>query len=215
MNKAVQDNYEILSAGFPESFYEAVKVQIMYTSAMCEICTRLENLSQEFEIEKARNPIEHIKHRIKRPESIRNKMKRLGLSLDYGSMRDNVLDIAEVRVICSYINDIYTIADMLAEQDDIITIQKKDYIESPKPNGYRSFHLIAEVPVYLAEGKQMIPVEIQMRTLAMDFWACLEHQLRYKPSAEVPDTVRRRLTVLAGNMFAADVEMQQIYQEIT
>lgn len=215
MNKAVQKNISNLPVGFPESFHEVREMGMLYTCAMCEICAKLENLRQEFEMKKARNPIEHIKHRLKSPESIRSKMNRMGLPLEYGVMQNEILDIAGVRVICSYIDDIYTIVDFLIQQDDIITMRKKDYIESPKPNGYRSFHLVVKIPVYLSEGKQMIPVEIQMRTLAMDFWACLEHQLRYKPSADVSDVVRRRLTNLAGNMFAADLEMQRIYQEIS
>ncbi|MGN0324791.1 MAG: GTP pyrophosphokinase family protein [Lachnospiraceae bacterium] len=200
--------------GFPISYQEVKEMYMLYTCAMREMSAKLENLSQEFELGKERNPIQHLRHRIKTPESIRNKMLRLELPLEYDVMRDNIFDIAGVRVICSYIDDIYEIADMLSQQDDITVIRRKDYIASPKPNGYRSYHLIVQIPVYLSKEKQMIPVEIQMRTLAMDFWASLEHPLRYKSEINVPDSIRQKLTNLAGDMFKADTEMQQIHQEM-
>lgn len=215
MSKETYNDILDLPVGFPISFQEVRELHMLYTCAMREICAKLENLSQEFELKQARNPIQHIKNRIKSPESIRNKMNRKGLMLDYEIMRKEILDIAGVRVTCSYIEDIYAIADMLIWQDNVTLIREKDYIASPKPNGYRSFHLIVTVPVYFSNEKQMIPVEIQMRTLAMDFWACLEHQLRYKPSKEVSNIVRSQLTSLAGKMFDADMEMQQIYQKIS
>lgn len=199
---------------FPTTFQEIQQTQMLYNCAMREICTKIENLSQEFELNNSRNPIQHFKSRIKTPSSIGNKMRRKNLPLNYDVMRNEILDIAGVRVICSYIEDIYLIADMIMKQDNIITIRKKDYIASPKPNGYRSLHLVVKVPIYLSGEKQMIPVEIQMRTLAMDFWACLDHQLRYKSSLDVPSTIRSRLAFLANNMYDADMEMQQIYKEL-
>jgi len=137
------------------------------------------------------------------------------LSLEYEVMRDEITDIGGIRVICSYINDIYAIADMLKKQDDLLVVREKDYIANPKPNGYRSYHLIVAIPIFLSSEKQIIPVEIQMRTIAMDFWASLEHQLRYKTAAEVPDSVRQRLTNIADDIFEADVEMQKICEEIS
>lgn len=212
MGETSRDHVLDVPVGFPTSFQE---IRVLYTCAMKAVCVKLENLSREFELSTARNPIQHMKHRLKRPESIYNKMKMRGLPLEYDVMCREILDIAGIRVTCSYIKDIYAIADMLIQQNDITLLGKKDYIASPKPNGYRSFHLIVKVPIYLSKEKQMIPVEIQMRTLAMDFWACLEHQLRYKTAENVPDEIRMRLTRLAENMFDADMEMQRICQEIS
>lgn len=129
-------------------------------------------------------------------------------------MRDEITDIGGIRVICSYINDIYDIVKMLKQQDDLLIVREKDYIANPKPNGYRSYHLIVAIPIFLSSEKQIIPVEIQMRTIAMDFWASLEHQLRYKTAAKVSDSTRTRLTNIAESIFHADLEMQQIYEEI-
>lgn len=204
-----------LSAGFPASFCQVKEMTMLYSCAMREICTKLENLSQEFEINKSRNPIQHITHRLKKRESIRKKMLQRNLPLEYEIMRDEITDIGGIRVICSYITDIYAIADMLKQQDDLLIVREKDYIANPKPNGYRSYHLIVAIPIFLSSDKHIIPVEIQMRTIAMDFWASLEHQLRYKAAADVPDAVRQRLTNIAEGIFHADLEMQQIYEEIS
>lgn len=206
--------FDIMQVGFPTSFTEIKEMTMLYSCAMREICTKLENLSQEFELKEARNPIQHITHRLKKPESIRNKMLQKGLPLEYEIMRDEITDIGGIRVVCSYINDIYAIANMLKQQDDILTVREKDYISKPKKNGYRSYHLIVAIPVFLSSEKQIIPVEIQMRTIAMDFWASLEHQLRYKTEAEVSDSTRIRLTNIAHSIFNADLEMQNIYEEI-
>ena len=204
-----------LPDGFPTSIQQIREMTMLYSCAMREVCTKLENLSQEFELKKARNPIQHINHRLKGLESIRNKMIQRNLPLEYEVMRDEITDIGGIRVICSYINDIYALAKMLKKQDDLLIVREKDYIENPKPNGYRSYHMIVAIPIFLSSEKQIIPVEIQMRTIAMDFWASLEHQLRYKTAAEVPDSIRQRLTVIAGDNFRADYEMQQIYEEIS
>ena len=203
-----------LPLGFPVSFRELQEMNLLYSSAVREISTKLENLNQEFKTKNDRNPIQHITHRIKRPDSIRDKMLRCGLALDYDVMREEITDIGGVRVICSYIDDIYAIAEMLKRQDDVLTVRIKDYIATPKPNGYRSYHLIVGIPVFFSEETQVVPVEIQMRTMAMDFWASLEHQLRYKTSADIPDSIRVRLTKIADEIYREDLEMQNIYQEI-
>lgn len=210
------ENMEVngIPLGFPVSFMQIKEMTMLYSCAMREICTKLENLSQEFELKEARNPIQHINHRLKKTESIRNKMLQKGLPLEYEVMRDEITDIGGIRVICSYINDIYAIANMLKQQDDLLIVREKDYISNPKINGYRSYHLIVAIPIFLSSEKQIIPVEIQMRTIAMDFWASLEHQLRYKTTASVSDSTRKRLTNIAQDIFNADVEMQQIYEEI-
>lgn len=216
MNENENENMEVngIPLGFPVSFMQIKEMTMLYSCAMREICTKLENLSQEFELKEARNPIQHINHRLKKTESIRNKMLQKGLPLEYEVMRDEITDIGGIRVICSYINDIYAIANMLKQQDDLLIVREKDYISNPKKNGYRSYHLIVAIPIFLSSEKQIIPVEIQMRTIAMDFWASLEHQLRYKTTASVPDSTRSRLTNIAQDIFRADVEMQQIYEDI-
>lgn len=216
MNEIENENMEVngIPLGFPVSFMQIKEMTMLYSCAMREICTKLENLSQEFELKEARNPIQHINHRLKKTESIRNKMLQKGLPLEYEVMRDEITDIGGIRVICSYINDIYAIANMLKQQDDLLIVREKDYISNPKKNGYRSYHLIVAIPIFLSSEKQIIPVEIQMRTIAMDFWASLEHQLRYKTTASVSDSTRKRLTNIAQDIFNADVEMQQIYEEI-
>ncbi|MCI9437085.1 MAG: GTP pyrophosphokinase family protein [Lachnospiraceae bacterium] len=203
-----------LREGFPTNFSQIKEMTMLYSCAMREICTKLENLSQEFELNKSRNPIQHITHRLKKTDSIRNKMIQKNLPLEYETMRDEITDIGGIRVICSYINDIYDIVKMLKQQDDLLIVREKDYIANPKPNGYRSYHLIVAIPIFLSSEKQIIPVEIQMRTIAMDFWASLEHQLRYKTAAKVSDSTRTRLTNIAESIFHADLEMQQIYEEI-
>ncbi len=217
MNEIENENMEVngIPLGFPVSCMEIKEMTMLYSCAMREICTKLENLSQEFELKEARNPIQHINHRLKKTESIRNKMLQKGLPLEYEVMRDEITDIGGIRVICSYINDIYAIANMLKQQDDLLIVREKDYISNPKKNGYRSYHLIVAIPIFLSSEKQIIPVEIQMRTIAMDFWASLEHQLRYKTTASVSDSTRSRLTNIAQDIFRADVEMQQIYEDIS
>lgn len=215
MNETGNSVITDLPMGFPTSYQQIKEMTMLYSCAMREICTKLENLSQEFELNKSRNPIQHITHRLKKTESIRNKMIQRNLPLEYEVMRDEITDIGGIRVICSYISDIYSIAGMLKQQDDILVVREKDYIENPKPNGYRSYHLIVAIPIFLSSEKQIIPVEIQMRTIAMDFWASLEHQLRYKTVAEVSESTRKRLTNIAGDIFHADLEMQQIYEEIS
>ena len=151
-----------------------------YKCAMMEVETKFNVLNQEFSLLYNRNPIESIKSRLKEPGSIIEKMCRRGLSLDLASLEKNIFDIAGIRIICSFCDDIYMLADCLLSQDDIKLVARKDYIKNPKPNGYRSLHLIVEVPIFLAQHKKRMKVEIQLRTIAMDFWASLEHQLHYK-----------------------------------
>lgn len=200
------ENMEVngVPLGFPVSFMQIKEMTMLYSCAMREICTKLENLSQEFELKEARNPIQHINHRLKKTESIRNKMLQKGLPLEYEVMRDEITDIGGIRVICSYINDIYAIANMLKQQDDLLIVREKDYISNPKKNGYRSYHLIVAIPIFLSSEKQIIPVEIQMRTIAMDFWASLDHQLKYKKqldefdAAEIGAQLKECAEIIAG-----------------
>lgn len=156
------------------------ELMMMYKCAIKEIKTKFEVLDTEFKIRYQRNPINFINTRLKRTTSIVEKMRRKNIPFSLENIEKYINDVAGVRVICSYVDDIYRIAKALIQQDDIKLIKKKDYIASPKPNGYRSLHLIVSVPVYFAEQKKDMKVEVQIRTIAMDYWASLEHQLRYK-----------------------------------
>lgn len=156
------------------------QLMAQHRCAIMEIETKFKVLNEEFSYRHDRNPIETIKTRLKSPESIARKLKKNRLPFTIQTIKENLFDIAGVRVICSFPKDIYTLADSLLQQDDITLVQRKDYIQTPKTSGYQSLHLIVEVPIFLMEEKTMIPVEIQLRTMAMDFWASLEHKLQYK-----------------------------------
>ena len=168
------------------SMVQYKEMQMLYSCALKEIQTKFEVLDTEFKLEYNRNPISSISTRLKRTESVMDKLERKGLPFDLESIEAHIHDMAGIRVICSYIDDIYLIADALLRQDDITLIEKKDYIEHPKENGYRSLHLIVEVPVFLTNHKKPMKVEVQIRTIAMDFWASLEHQMKYKQ--DIPDS---------------------------
>jgi putative GTP pyrophosphokinase len=142
------------------------------------------------------------------------KMERNHLKPSVETVWNEVNDVAGIRVICSYIEDIYAIAEMLIKQDDVTLLKKKDYIKHPKESGYRSLHLIIETPVFLSDKKRLVKVEVQIRTIAMDFWASLEHQLRYKADVDVPDDIRQRLKNSAQSIYRTDLEMEEIFQEI-
>ena len=182
----------------------------LYLAATREITTKLENLNDEFKYVKDRNPIHQIKARVKTPKSIMNKLSRRGQELTVESARNNLTDIAGVRVICPYIDDIYLIAKLLTSQDDITVIRVSDYIKEPKPNGYRSLHLIVTIPVFLSESTELVNVEIQIRTIAMDFWASLEHELWYKLS-DKKDEITRELKDCADVIANTDQRMQNLH----
>ncbi len=186
----------------------------LFSGGIKEIQTKLEILDEEFRTRHDYNPIHHIESRLKSPRSMLAKLHRKGYPLSLQSIRENLTDTAGIRVICNYIDDIYHIADMLLAHDDIRLIKRNDYIENPKPSGYRSLHLVVEVPVFLASSKQYVPVEIQIRTIAMDFWASLEHKLKYKLQDELSDSLAARLRLAADQITALDVEMQDIQKEI-
>ena len=192
-----------------------VTMRCRYQSALREVKTKLEILNDEFQTHYSRNPIHHMEDRIKRPESIAQKLQRKGLPLTPQSAMENLRDIAGIRVVCAYRDDAYTIARLLTSQDDIRLLETRDYIQNPKPNGYRSLHLIVEVPVFLSDGKMMVPVEVQIRTIAMDFWASLEHQLRYKETSAIPDTLSQQLIDAAQRIADLDGEMQHIHDQLS
>lgn len=190
-----------------------MSLMMMYRSAIREIKTKLEVLDDEFSIEHKRNPIASIQSRIKKPESIYQKLTKLGYEVTTENIREHLNDVAGIRVVCPFLEDIYHVADLLASQDDIKLIKVKDYIEHPKENGYRSYHMIVEIPVFFSEGKTLMRAEVQIRTMGMDFWASLEHQLRYKKGleeTELYDQISQRLQETAKMITATDIEMEEI-----
>ncbi|HAZ05058.1 GTP pyrophosphokinase family protein [Acetobacterium wieringae] len=197
------------------SLKEFLLQQQIYRAAIKEIKTKLEILDEEFQARYDHNPIHHMEYRLKSPQSIAGKMQKKGLEITAENIRKNLTDIAGVRVICNYLHDIDRIANLLLRHDDITLIRKNDYINEPKKNGYRSLHLIVLVPIFLAERTESVPVEIQIRTIAMDFWASLEHQLKYKGHSDISEGLRERLKYCAESITRLDEEMQMIYEEIT
>ena len=200
-----------LSAEFQQMVDEFFTVQCRYQAAIREVQTKLEILDDEFQMKHKRNPIHHMQTRMKSIQSMMEKLQRKHESISIASAVTNLTDIAGVRVICSYIQDIYTVADLLTSQDDVKVLRVRDYIKNPKPNGYRSLHLVLEIPVFLSEGRIPVPVEVQIRTIAMDFWASLEHSLRYKAEGQVTEEVSRELLQTASDIAALDQRMQQIH----
>lgn len=190
-----------------------LELQNLYKSAIREISTKIEVLDDEFQIRFKRNPIHHMECRLKTPISIFDKLIRKGLEPSVQAARENITDIAGVRVICNYIDDIYMIADLLCSQDDISLIRTADYVKSPKPNGYRSLHIVVLVPVFLTKAKKFVPVEVQIRTIAMDLWASLEHQIHYKTCKDVSDILCNKLKECADAIAKIDIEMQNINKE--
>lgn len=202
----------------PDNFYkmafEFQQIMMVYESAIKQIETKLDILNKENKVSGRRNPIETVKSRVKSPQSIAGKLEKRHLPVTFDSMVENLHDIAGVRVICPYISDIYSVRDMLLKQPDITLLEEKDYIKNPKESGYRSLHLVIEVPVYLSQATHNVKVEIQLRTIAMDFWACLEHELHYKTNTSVPESVRRELFRVAETIAMTDREMEEIAIEL-
>ena len=202
----------------PESLIgEAIEFRnemMKYSCAIRELKTKLEVLNDELSVRNQRNPIEMIKSRVKRPESIFGKLRRRGLPLTVESMTQNLDDIAGVRVICSFIDDIYDVSRMLARQDDVRVVAIKDYIRSPKVNGYRSYHLIVEIPVYFSDKVRPVRCEIQIRTIAMDFWATLDHDMQYKKQVEDSEAIMRELRECADVIHQTDEKMMRLRERI-
>lgn len=186
------------------------RLMTYYRCAIMEIETKFNVLNEEFSLQYDRNPIESIKSRLKTPQSIAQKLKRKGLDLTVESVEENLGDVAGIRVVCSFPEDVYMLADALLSQDDIRLITKRDYIEHPKENGYRSLHLIIEVPIFLAEEKRLMKAEIQLRTIAMDFWASLEHKLRYKNDVEIDKNISDELRLCAEISAHLDLKMDSL-----
>ena len=190
------------------------RLMLEYRAAIMEVETRLKSLNAEFSQEYNRNPFESIKSRLKTPESIYGKLERKGYPVTMESIKEHLADVAGVRVICSFPDDIYRLAELFIRQDDIILLRKKDYIKKPKENGYRSLHLILSVPIFLSEGKKNMKVEMQFRTIAMDFWASLEHKLKYKKDVADAEGIVEKLKACADSIEMLDYQMQGIRNEI-
>ena len=191
------------------------EVTLIYSAALRQMETKMQILNDEFQHVHQYNPIEHIKARIKTPESIVKKLKRYGQESTIDNMVKYINDIAGIRIICSFNQDIYQIADMIARQKDVTVLYVKDYIRKPKPNGYKSYHMVVTIPIYLTEGPVETKVEIQIRTIAQDFWASLDHQLKYKKDiGAAADEISEDLRQCAEVIAATDQHMLQIRKRI-
>lgn len=197
-----------------ETAVEYKELRMMYACAIKEVQTKFEVLETEFKVRYQRNPISSIQTRLKSSSSIIEKMIRKGIPFSMENLEQQIQDLAGIRVICSYVDDIYALAQALTSQDDITLIEEKDYIKYPKPNGYRSLHLIVSVPVFFSQQKRQIKVEVQIRTIAMDFWASLEHQMKYK--REIPDQqhIVEQLKNCAEDIARVDREMMDIRRRL-
>lgn len=190
------------------------KVMLMYDSALREVNTKLEILNNEFKLNHQYNPIEHITSRIKSPQSIAKKMRHNNRELTVENIVKYINDVAGIRIICSFTSDIYRIADLIANQSDVHVLKVKDYIMCPKPNGYTSYHMIITVPIFLSDNMVNVKVEIQIRTIAMDFWASLEHKIYYKFEGNAPERIRKELKECADIVSFLDHKMLSLNEEI-
>lgn len=212
------DLESLTASEFPEVLLQQARpfmeLMMQYRCALMEVETKLNVLNAEFTMQNNRNPFESIKSRIKSPKSIFEKMQRKGYEMSVEGIEKNLADVAGIRVICSFPDDIYMTAKMLTVQDDIRVVEVKDYIVNPKPNGYRSLHLILEIPIFLSNEKKNMKVEVQFRTIAMDFWASLEHKLRYKKNIENAEEISRELSKCAEASSMLDLRMQALRDRI-
>ena len=197
-----------------ENYREYAEMEHLYNAAIRQLTIKFEILNDEFKVNYERSPIHHIESRVKSAASIVNKLLSRGAELTPASARENINDIAGVRVVCCYIDDVYSVADMLLRQSDIRLLREQDYIREPNYNGYRSLHLDIELPIYLSEKTEMVKAEVQLRTVAMDFWASPEHDLRYKADKEIPPGLGAQMLSCANEIAAIDRQMQEIYKQI-
>ena len=203
-------NGEIIKSEMQVRSARYKELMAYYRCAIMEVETKFKVLNEELSLEYDRNPIETIKCRLKSLDSIADKLKRNGLDLTVDNIENTLSDVAGVRVICGNPSDIYKIASAFLRQDDITLIKEKDYMKNPKPNGYRSLHLIVEIPIFLHDKKKVMRVEVQFRTISMDWWASLEHKIRYKKGLEIPEAISRELYECAEQAAFLDARMEQI-----
>lgn len=194
-------------------FQDFVLLRNTYHAAIREISTKLEILDDEFQVRYDYNPIHHMECRLKSPKSLFEKLERKGLDIDMKSI-SKITDMAGIRVICNYVDDVYAVASLLLQQDDIRLLRKSDYIKEPKESGYRSLHIVVEIPVFLSDKTELVPVEVQIRTIAMDTWASLEHELKYKRTGGITKEIEEELKNCARAMAEVDRKMEQIHKEL-
>ncbi|MCP3800624.1 GTP pyrophosphokinase family protein [Allokutzneria sp. A3M-2-11 16] len=197
-----------------EDYRRLSQFLLVYKFAVEELMTKLRILSEEFDFVHRHDPIEHITHRVKRPEAIVEKLRRKGLRPDLDTIAEHLDDVAGVRVVCPFVSDVYGVQEMLGRQHDVKILRTKDYIASPKPNGYRSLHLIVQIPVFLSDRVEHVKVEVQMRTIAMDFWATLEHKLFYKYDDQVPADFADELASTAAVAAQLDARMESLHRRL-
>lgn len=190
-----------------------VELDHLYSSALKEISTKLDILDDNFNHIYKHNPIHHMERRVKEMTSLVKKLQRKGLTVDAETAKANILDIAGIRVVCNYLEDIYVIEKLLLKQEDVKLLKRKDYIEHPKENGYRSLHIVVSIPVFLADRVEATPVEIQIRTIGMDMWASLEHKIRYKNNTNTED-YKDKLKECAVEISDVEAKMQTIHSDI-
>lgn len=205
--------YENLSQ-LKELKTELTRFTAVYKFALDEVNTKINILKEEFSIIHEYNPIEHCNSRLKSPESILKKIFKKNIDFSLDAIKENIKDIAGIRITCSFKSDIYALCDMIEKQKDIEVIERKDYIKNPKPNGYQSLHLIVKVPVFLSDREESVCVEIQIRTIAMDFWASLEHKIYYKYEKDIPNRLASELKAAADSASALDDKMEKIHNEV-
>ena len=197
-----------------EVMKELFSDSLLYMAALKEVQTKIDILRDDFKRSNAYNPIEHIKMRIKQPNSILKKVYNRGLPLNAESIKENINDIAGIRVVCTFKSDIYKIVEILKKSEEIRILQVKDYIAHPKESGYQSYHMIVEIPVYMITGKKFCKVEIQLRTMAMDFWASLEHKIRYKYDSKVPQEIKDELFDCSKIVDNLDDKMLKLHTKV-
>jgi putative GTP pyrophosphokinase len=193
---------------------EMILMMNLHNCAIHEVSARLEILNEDLQVRYAHNPIHHIESRLKSVKSIMDKLEKKGLPHTAEAAKNNITDIAGIRVICHYIDEVYAIADLLINQDDIRLVKKSDYIAIPKPSGYRSLHIIVNIPVFQASTKENVSVEVQFRTIAMDYWASLEHKLNYKAHSNMKEDLWKVLRQCAGEIHDIELKMGDLYKTI-
>ncbi len=211
---AASDEVPEFLSEFRQMRDEFSRFMLSYKFGMDEITTKVRILQEEFRTVHVYNPIEHVSARLKTPESVLEKVRRKGCEPTFERIREQITDVAGVRVTCSFVSDAYRVFDLLTGQQDIDVVAVKDYIRHPKPNGYRSLHAIVEVPVFLSNGPTPVPVEVQFRTIAMDFWASLEHKIYYKYDRQVPDALLVSLSDAATTAAKLDEDMERLHREV-
>ncbi len=208
------DDEAVLPADLRELRQDFTAFMLRHRFGMEEVVTKLTILRDEFALMHPTNPIENITSRLKSPDSLAEKMERKGTQPTFASIRETITDLAGVRVTCSFVSDVYRVHDLLTAQPDLTVLDVRDYIARPKGNGYRSLHTLLEVPVYLSDGPVPVTVEVQLRTIAMDFWASLEHKIHYKYRGQVPDDLAERLCDAADSAHALDARMESLHDEV-